>query len=145
VWKWDLQPMWPEALPSHLSFLSPWNLWNQGIHVTETMEKLCYVNRDASIFSWLHTSVPSWNLQVVVFSKNIKRKQFCCVGNNNNVRDDNVGNNNNVRVLFDLRKNFLIVHSINIHILKLLLVTLIERNKIYILTDWIHAIKQNSK
>jgi hypothetical protein len=23
VWKWDLQPMWPEALPSRLSFLSP--------------------------------------------------------------------------------------------------------------------------
>jgi hypothetical protein len=23
VWKWDLQPMWPEALRSRLSFISP--------------------------------------------------------------------------------------------------------------------------
>jgi hypothetical protein len=74
------------------------SLWNQGIHMTETMEKLRYVNRDTSIFNLLHTSVPSWNLQVVVFSKNIKRKQFRSVGNNNNVRDEQS------HVLYDLRK-----------------------------------------
>jgi hypothetical protein len=29
VWKWDLQLMWPEALPSRLFRLAK-SLWNQG-------------------------------------------------------------------------------------------------------------------